>query len=304
MPLLSFEELGIPPRIQKRIEDAVGDEETLWIGRQDPEARLKKARIGTYAGIGLVVLGVLIFAFAYMMAEKAAAQEAPKETPKEAPKEAANDPPQDAPKEAEKTPAKGGKKKGKDKTKDTEEARAKAAEKEAADKEARAKKAAEKEAAREAARVKAAEKEAADKEARAKKATEDRNRTLLIGGLFAGLLWLMALPLIFLPALTRRFMHNRNCYIITPSRALVVGYLNRKEYDVADLKRREVVIRSNGVGNIIMGYETDTHYDPKGRKSVRTEAVGFMDVAEAAEVEQFLQQTLRLPPPAKYKEEG
>jgi hypothetical protein len=296
LPLLSFEELKIPPRIRKRIEDEAGGEEVLWIGRQDPAARLKKARVGVYAGIGMAVFGTIVLVLTFIMAGKSAAKDVPKdvpkEQPKEAPKEAPKDVEQDAPKDVEKEAGKAAKKgKSKGKAVDPEEAKAKAAAKEAAREEAKAKAAA-KEAAREDVKVKEAERDEA-------KAKEQRNLTLLIGGGFAAVIWLMALPLLFLPLITRRFMHNRDCYVITDSRALIVGYIRRLTFTRGELSGRNVEIRPNGIGNIQMGYVESTEYRGK-HKETRREPVGFMDVADVEEVEQYLRQKLRLSAPKSY----
>jgi hypothetical protein len=104
--------------------------------------------------------------------------------------------------------------------------------------------------------------------------------------------------------LTRRFMHNRNCYVVTDRRALVVGYIKREVYTPADLKDRTVSVRPNGVGNIVMGYdETAVFHDKRGggsRKETRREPIGFIDVADVEDVEQFLRQKLRLSSPKSY----
>src|SRR5262249_52508001 len=58
LPLLSFEELQVPPRMRRKIEKEAGQEKIVWMGRQDPGARLKQARLGPYFGIVLVLIAL------------------------------------------------------------------------------------------------------------------------------------------------------------------------------------------------------------------------------------------------------
>jgi hypothetical protein len=58
LPLLSFEELKVPPRMQRKIEKEVGEEQIVWMGRQDPGARLKQARLGPPIGLILLLIGL------------------------------------------------------------------------------------------------------------------------------------------------------------------------------------------------------------------------------------------------------
>lgn len=284
LPLLSYDELNIPPRIRRRIENAVGEEKILWIGRQDPKALMRKAWLGTLAGIGMVLFGVALLVVVFILANKVSAQEADKKPEPPDVKEVAKETKDPDDKAAVK--AKTGKK-GKAKTpEEIEAARQKAAEKAAA---------------KEAARQKAAETAAIREAARAREAANTQLSVYLCGGGFVVLTWMMAFPFVFLPVFTRIFMHNRNCYIITNRRALVVGYIRRRDYSPDDLEDREVTIRANGVGNIVMGRDISTAHAGTRREEHRKEKIGFMDVADAAKVEDFLRRALRLPAPKTYK---
>lgn len=56
LPLLSFDELKVPPRLRRCIEKEVGDEQILWLGRPRPESLLSKARIGMWAGLIITII--------------------------------------------------------------------------------------------------------------------------------------------------------------------------------------------------------------------------------------------------------
>lgn len=56
LPLLSFEELKIPPRYRRGIEKEVGEDRIVWMGRPNPQERIRQARLGPIFGIVLVLL--------------------------------------------------------------------------------------------------------------------------------------------------------------------------------------------------------------------------------------------------------
>lgn len=56
LPVLSLEELDLPPRFRARIEKEVGTEEIVWLGRPNMQERLRQARLGPIFGIVLILL--------------------------------------------------------------------------------------------------------------------------------------------------------------------------------------------------------------------------------------------------------
>ena len=63
LPLPSFEELKVPGRLRRSVEEEVGDEEMIWLGRPTPGSLFSKSLIGLVVGLVITigtVVGVLI----------------------------------------------------------------------------------------------------------------------------------------------------------------------------------------------------------------------------------------------------
>lgn len=220
LPLLSFEELEIPQRLRQCVEDEVGDEEIVWMGRPTPESLFSKAVIGMWAGIVLCAVFLAGIVIALTSVEGA--------------------------------------------------------------------------------------------------------QSLIISGVCGLFLLVLGLPLATMPVWIRWLVNYRDCYVLTPTRAIVFNneqILNAeaKVYYPEDLVERHVSVNPDGTGSIVFSTEM---VDLGERTSVRTKrekrhggkevvdvtyikkrhlkaarGFGFVDVEDVEKVEATLREVLRLGPP-------
>lgn len=141
-----------------------------------------------------------------------------------------------------------------------------------------------------------------------------------IGGL---ILLTMGLPMATMPLWVKWLINYRDCYVLTPTRAIVfdnekILFAKAKPFTVQKIKERELFVHADGTGSIVFDYEvvnlgtrtsirTDRKdtvfgkqitYTTKTKEENATKPVGFMDVANVEAVEAMLRQFFGLGPPA------
>lgn len=60
----SFEDLAVPDQFRDKIEEEIGDERVVWLGRPDPAAMMKKGVYGIIVGAVLLLVAVVILVVA------------------------------------------------------------------------------------------------------------------------------------------------------------------------------------------------------------------------------------------------
>jgi hypothetical protein len=227
LPLLSFEHLKVPGRLRRSIEDEVGDEKTIWLGRPSPQSLFRKAIIGMVVGLVIVILtvvGVLI---------------------------------------------------GKEQVVGLEN-------------------------------------------------IDPSIAVLIVWGVGGLILLSMGLPMLTMPIWVRWLINYRDCYVLTPTRAIVfdnekIFSAKAKSFTADRLAQRSLHVKEDGSGSIFFGSEvvdlglrerrrTKDREGPGGEKVRVTttttwrekanKSVGFLDIEEVEKVEALLRQVLNLGPPA------
>lgn len=221
LPLLSFDDLKIPPRLRKSVEEEVGDEEILWMGRPTPTSLLNNALIGMIAGLVISILTIVGTVFGLMYSTEAM-------------------------------------------------------------------------------------------------------MTWIIIGVSAVVLLTMGLPMATMPIWVRWLINYRDCYVLTPTRAIVfdnekILWATPKPHTAEMLANRSVRINKDGTGSIVFGSEvidlgtrqrhrTRDKKGPQGQKIRETtittwqekanKDVGFIDIEDVEQVEAMLREVLQLDLPA------
>lgn len=141
----------------------------------------------------------------------------------------------------------------------------------------------------------------------------------------AGLVMLtLALPMLTMPIWVRWLVNYRDCYVLTPTRAIVfdnekILRAKAKPYTADRLGQRSLRINDDGSGSIIFGTEVvdfgtrqkrrkKDREGPRGEKITEittttwrekaNKPVGFIDIHDVEKVEAMLRQVLNLGPPA------
>lgn len=148
--------------------------------------------------------------------------------------------------------------------------------------------------------------------------------TLLVAGIGGMVLLTMALPLATMPVWVNWLINYRDCYVLTPTRAIVfdnekILKAKAKPHTAAQLQQRALRVKGDGTGSIIfrselvdLGTHTthrtrDQNTPDGGKKKITTvtthhdrgfKPVGFLDIEEVEQVEATLRQVLKLGPPA------
>ncbi len=148
---------------------------------------------------------------------------------------------------------------------------------------------------------------------------------ILVGCGIAGLVLLtMGLPMATMPIWIRWLVNYRDCYVLTPSRAIVfdnekILVAEAKSYTPDQLAERALRVHGDGSGSIIFATEvvdlgirekrrTQTREGSQGEK-IRVTTItrkrerankqaGFLDVDDVLKVDAMLRHVLRLGPPA------
>lgn len=154
--------------------------------------------------------------------------------------------------------------------------------------------------------------------------TQDTTIMLVAGGIGGLVLLTMGLPMATMPIWVRWLINYRDCYVLTPTRAIVfdnekIFWATAKPYTADQLGGRSLQIKANGTGSIVFGTETidlglrekrrtKDREGPRGEKvrvtTITTKheradkPVGFIDVDEVEKVEAMMRQVLKLGPPA------
>lgn len=152
---------------------------------------------------------------------------------------------------------------------------------------------------------------------------QDTTMLLVLSGMAGLILLTMGLPMATMPIWVKWLINYRDCYVITPTRAIVfdnekVLWANPRPYTAGELKQRGLQVNADGTGSIVFEFEVvdlgtrttirkkvkdtgqyrEIKYIKKTRQETGVKAVGFMDIENAKDVETMLRQVLKLGPPA------
>jgi hypothetical protein len=147
---------------------------------------------------------------------------------------------------------------------------------------------------------------------------------LILWGVGGLILLTMGLPMLTMPVWVRWLINYRDCYVLTPTRAIVfdnekILSAKAKSFTADRLVQRFLRVKEDGSGSIFFSTEvvdlglrerrrTKVREGPQGEKIKVTtttrwrekanKKVGFIDIDDVEQVEAMLRQVLELGPPA------